>query len=315
MVATTLTDARRKLGWAVGGYQVLVAQAGTNTTLQAGWLPSTAKPATAYAYEWVYCPDSVAPKLAQVTQSGLDTVTGTLTVDRFFGTAVALNTVFELSSRLPPGRDSGVGSVTNEADVLSLNDCVNLALRHILVDDTEVLLPLVNTQRIYSLADWPWLDRADRLREVRQPDALSINYLPTSRIWEFHAGARYATLRFRQPFRFSSGSYSVKLDVRRPADTLIQVAGIWGDSTVGLVNESDACAVDLNSIETVGLAFAYRALRDRYTGSARARYADLYVDQLHQARRVHGYDHSNDIDPSVPAGPAAVAPTPEGAMA
>lgn len=245
----------------------------------------------------MFVPGLTAPRQRRVTGGGLAATTGTLTVDAAFGAAVGNGTVFELSPRLPAVHESAA-SVGN-APYASLQGCLNEALKHLLVPDDQLSLALVTQQRDYSLAAWPWLDRAARLVDVRALDALGTTYVPTHHQWEVREGGRGATLHFRQPFRFSSGSYSLRLDVLRPADTLIRVGGSWGDSTVGLVSESDECAVEEKDLTIVALAFAYRALRDRSSGATKAWYAGLYEEQVRMARGVRNYDTSADIDPTV----------------
>lgn len=302
-LSTRLDTARRKLGQELGPYGVFTASGGSTTTLHSNALfQSSELPADFQAYVWAYVPTSAQPRLRRIKRDGLDAAAGILTVDGIFGTPVSAGMVFELSSKLPPAREP-VANI-GEATWLGLNEAANLALRHILVPDDALELALVTNQRDYSLSTWSWLDREDRLVDVRQLDALGTTYVPTPHTWEFREGARGSTLRLLQPFRFSSGAYSVKLDVLRPADTLIKVGGTWGDSTVGLVNESDEAGADLNQIIPVALAFCYRALRDRSRGLSANTYATLYERQVREARRVRNYDHTNDIDPSIPREPA-----------
>jgi hypothetical protein len=136
-------------------------------------------------------------------------------------------------------------------------------------------------------------------------DALGQTYVSTRHTFELRTTGKGPTLVFHEPFRFSSGSYSAHLVVRRPADTLIKFSGgSWLESTVGLVNETDEIGVELDQLIPVALAYAYRALRDTSTGPTRVTYEALYRAQVAQARKVHNYDHSNDMDPSVPTATA-----------
>jgi len=132
--------------------------------------------------------------------------------------------------------------------------------------------------------------------------------VPTWRDWELIEDVDGYILRFRQAFTFSSGNPTVELDTRRPSDTLVRVSGgAWTASTVGLVNETDEIGPDLNALIACAKPFAYQALRESRVGSARARYEALYQQAIVEARRAYGYDHSNDIDPTVPAERAAPA--------
>jgi hypothetical protein len=301
-VSTTLVAARRKLAQELGGFGVFTATGGSSTTLVcAAAFQSTELPASNLAYAWVYVPGGTGAKQRRVKAGGLDPATGTITVDAAFGASIANGTVFELHSRLPavrePVADQGV------ANVLGVQECLNLALRHILVEDDTLSLALVNLQRDYSLSSWAWLDRAERLLQVREPTADGAAYEPIWRTYEFREGVAGNTLHFPRPYRFSSGSYSVKLVALRPGDTKIKVGGVWGDSTTGYANETDEAGPDLNALVTVGKAFAYQTLRDARRGTDK--YAALYAQWVQMARMVRGYDHSNEIDSTVPTEAAA----------
>jgi hypothetical protein len=306
-MSTTRTAARQAVAGELGGYapgQVLGVATASTLPMPSSVL-STELPNTALAYQWALVPSMIAVGLAQarITQTGLNGATGVVTLEHPLGGIPANGALVELHSKLPP-----IGGTQRQGGLLSVDECVNLALRHLLVpDDTGVTLTLVSGQQDYSLTPWQWLDRPSRLVDVRQPNALGTSYVPTHHRWELRESGRGPTLHFPNPYRFTSGSYSVRLDVRRPGDTLIRVGGTWGDSTVGLVNETDAASPDLNTIVTAALPFCYRTLRDNAAPSARAKYADLYGPSVADARRLRLWDSDRDPFSDVPSEQPAAA--------
>lgn len=300
--------ARRELGRQLGPYGVYTATSGSTRGFTcASGFESSVLPTDNQAYVWAFVPAAIAPRLRRVTATGVDGSLSSLTFDGTLGSAIANGTIVELSPKMPPVHESSAR--VGAAPYFSLQGALNLALRHLLTDDdTGVTLALVSGQRDYSLATWPWLDREERIVDVRVLDVMGTSYVPTSKRWELRPNGRGgATLHFVEPYRFPSGSYTARLVVRRPADTTIEVGGSWGDSTVGLVNESDEAPVELDQLIPVALAAALRSLRDRSTGAIQARYDERYQQQLAVARGVHNYDHSNDLEGARPAPPTPVA--------
>lgn len=294
-MTVTLTAARRELGRRIGRYGVFTATGGSTTTLiSASALLGSALPTDARAYSYVFVPGGTAPRQSRVTATGLDPATGTLTVDGAFGAAVANGTVFEVSPKLPPISDA-------EEMGPSLHDCLNQALQHLLVrhDIQRLLAPDTND---FSIAQ-DWLDRPERLLDVRTPNATGATALPSWRTWELREDAGGTVLHFSDPFRYSSGTYYATLVTLRPAHTWINDA----DSTVGFSAEADTADVQLQDLIDVALVFAFDALRKSRSGAATGRYQELYETQVGIARKARGYDRTNEIDASVPVDPAAVA--------
>ena len=295
----TYQTARRALAQEIGRYGSFTAVGGSTSTLICPTaFQSTELPTSALANAWIFLPAEDGARQRRVKADGLDASTGTITVDAAFGSAVASGDNFEVHGRLPAERQ--VTDSIGAAPIMGLKECLNAALRHLLVPDDGLSLSLVHLARDYSLSSWPWLDRKERLVDVREPNADGRTYRPLSRYWELREGVAENTLHIPQPYRITSGSHSLRLVALRPADTKIAVAGTWGDSTAGLVNETDQFGPDLNAVVTVALVFAYKALWAR-GGPMKATYARLYAAQLREARKVRNYDLSNDIDPTVPA--------------
>lgn len=309
---TTLVAARADLGRQLGGFGRFTPTGGTTTTVTcSAAFASSELPASALAYAWIYVPDSAAPRQRRVAKDGLNTASGTITVEAQFGTDIDQQ-VFEVHTKLPAIQDNSADN--GQTTTMGLKEILNLSARQILVRQDDYELTLVNGQRDYDLP--VWLDRDSRLLDVLQPNAFDNGWVRAADLghdWELREGGTGNVLRFNAPYRFSTGTHVVHLVVDRPGDTLVKLSGSpdWTDSTVGLDDELDEVAIDKNALSTVGLALCYRTLRDARKGGSAQRWDDLYRLQLPFARRVKGYDHSNDIDPTVAAPqPAAPAPSP-----
>lgn len=294
MSTTYLTNARRAVAAELGPFGVYSASGGSTTTAISGNAFSSSElPTDALAYAWVFVPSISGIRQRRITATGLNGSTGTITLDAALGTAIANGTTFEILTRLPAAREQSAG--VGQAWLLGVHEAINLALRHCLIED-YISLTLVNGQYDYSLTP-AWLDRPSRLVDVLQPNVLGTTYVSTQRTYEMRKDGSSQSLHFRQPFRISSGSYTLSLKVKRPADTLIAGA----DSTVGLVAETDYCELDLNTIVLGALVFCYDALRKSRQGADRAKHQGLYEEHLRAFRRSPFYDAENEIDPSVPA--------------
>jgi hypothetical protein len=288
---------RRKLAQEIGPFGAFTASnalASTTYAECAGAFDSTELPSSAFAYEWFLRTGSTNVAQRRIKKDGLNSGAGRITFDGPLDTAIEFGTTFELFGRLPATTSQTAGGT---AVVMGLLECLNEALRHILVKD---IVSLTITSGTYDFLLPTWLDSADRLLEIREPNALGTGRTRVWRPWRLDEQVDGNILHFDSPWHFSSGTSSLELHVLRPASTRIQVAGNWTDSTVGLANDSDVCGSDENAIVTVAKVAAYRTLRETRTGADRKRYAELYVAQVQEARRVYLYDHRNDIDPSVP---------------
>jgi hypothetical protein len=301
-VAEFLVTYRRRLGQELGRFGVFTAQGGSTTTaICTTAFASSVLPTDNQAYVWFYVPTAVVPRLKQVTLAGLDSTTGTLTFSGDLGTAVANGTVFELSAGLPPAREGGASNL-GMADQIGLNECINLALDHILIEDDSPTLTLADGQYDYAVsATWPWLDRPERLLDVRVLNAIGTTYKSTEKTWELRGGPGTRVLHFFEPFSIPSGTFSAKLVTRRPAKTRIAVSSVWGNSTVGLVNESDQAEPDVQTVIDTAKVFAYESMRNYTRGTAAERYAALYERQLAMVRQLPSYDQTNDIGGSRPS--------------
>lgn len=299
----TTTAHRQDLLKALGGDPSGVyttTSAGSTSTLISTQFKSTLLPADYLDGCWVFVPTATAPRQRRMPKSGLTVASGTLTVDDVFGSAIGSGVDFEVSARLPLVNEGPAGMGGS-----SLMGCLNLGLGHLWVPGAETLA-LVTGQNAYSLASWAYIDRPERLVGVRQTGADGTSRIPTTRSWELRGDPDDAgyEIHFAQPFVFT-GSQSVYLVTRQPADRKIRVGGTWtlvADGR-GLSAESDESGVDLTTATTAALVFCYRALATR-PGPQQQLYRELYADQLAEARRLRFWDHTRDtLEPRPQAAP------------
>lgn len=284
----TLTVYRQKLAEALGGaFGVFTATGGSNTTLVCpGAFAESILPTSALAYAWIYVPGATFPKQRRVTATGLNAGSGTITVDGAFGAPVANGSVFEVHGLFPAMREASADSGMTSRP--GLRELINQALRMILVPDV-LSITLQTNQRDYALGAYPWLDRPERIVALREPNLDATTTRPSWRHWELREDVDGQILHVPQPWRFSSGSYVASLQVLRPADTKIRASGVWGDSTVGLVNDPDEAGPDIQAVVTVAAALAYRWLAAR-GGARAAAYGALYEATMATAAKIRYFD-------------------------
>lgn len=278
--------------------------AGSTTTLVCtDAFKSSAVPASHLPFAWIHVPTATAPKERRVPQTGLDPTTGTITVDAAYGSSIGSSTEFEVCN-LMPLIDSG-----NKSAGLSVNQCINLALRHLTVPDL-LDVPTVAGAQSYSLATYAeWLDSIERLDPMSggpiwDPARASGWPKMPSRIhnWRLSFDGGTPTLHFLEKAYPRSG-FIFQIAVKRPAYTLIS----GSESTVGLAADTDTTIANRNDVVTAALVFAYKALAEGRGGWVSGEYADKYVTQLADARRLLAWDHSRDQLPAQAAAPQGAA--------
>lgn len=295
-MSVNLRVLRRALARALGAPPWFVASTGdTSSLVCAAPFKSTELPTSELAYAWIFCPDGAAPRQRRVKANGLDPTVGRITVDDVFGAAVTTGTVFEVHPKLPAISEQMATS--GEANIPSLHDALNDALKHIKVEDDSQTITLVNSQRSYSTAAIVGLDRKERLIDVRVLDAVSGAYVSTWHDYEFRESAAGNTLFFPKPFRFSGGPYTAQIVTWRPANTVVNgVTNLYG-----MAAEADTVAPEEKDILPGALAFCYHTLVTRAVGPARANYERLELFWRGEERKVRNFDASMDITTVAPA--------------
>lgn len=244
---------------------------------------------------WLFAPGSLEPRQRRI--ASVNTSTGTALLDGPLGSSFAGGGIaFELHSRLP-------GKSDNSVALTSVDDCVQTALQHI-SPPRVITLDLVSGQQDYGVPEW--FDRPERLVEVREPNATNGTMLVSPRTWSYRSTAGGTnSLHVDAPYRFAHGSFSIEVEARAPADTLINGA----ESSTGLVAEDDWATPPIVDVVEVALVYAYEALALSEEGALSERYARLVDAQLAEAQKVRWYDRFNPIVPNrALVGGAAQAP-------
>lgn len=180
--------------------------------------------------------------------SGSDQKVGVLIFERALQAVLAANQVFEVHTRLP---------VTDADGLPGLHSCLNRALRTLRIPD-RISISGVSNQYRYDLSAYPWLTHQAQLAGTWDYEAISGMDpwgLPGRSRLRFDAQTQYLILDTPVPT-----GQTFYIDVYRPAYSWIKVSSTWANSTVGLVNESDEAAVDVNILTLVAAYFAAEAL-------------------------------------------------------
>ena len=282
----TRADYRRALGRELGGYGVFTSTSAGTTTQIFSALNSDQLPDSHLANAWLYVPSFGVPNQRRIKRDGL-AASGMITVESALSAAVASGAMFEIGSKLPPTGAWAEGWAGGRE--IGLNECVNLALRHLLVPDV-LTTQIVNGQTSYPLTTWEsWLDRPGRLVDVREPSVFSgWPARPLWRGWLPRADAGRLSIELDTPYPATIGSLT--LDVLRPAHTLINDV----EATLGLQAEADTAKALVDDVVTVGLVYAYRALAASRNG---AEYERKALQQEERARALLAFDRTTEFTP------------------
>jgi hypothetical protein len=176
-----------------------------------------------------------------VLSTGGATVVGKVTCSRNFGAVLPVATTVEIHQKAP---------VLDELGTVGLHTWINKALQLQDVADTLTIAGVSNQYR-YSLAAYPWITQEQQLIAVRGPEYVSgmdSDMLPGAGRIRIDADVPY--LIIETPVTTGQSFY---IDIYRPRSSWIKVGGTWGESTVGLVNETDEATADL--YPTVNIAW------------------------------------------------------------
>ena len=296
----TLLTLRRALAYALDDLGAYVLASGSTTTAVSNGLKNSATNASVNRYDgrWVYVATGVqAGQQGRVKTGGYAPSTGTLTMVTTWGAPTTGDTI-ELTSLFP----CAASSTTAPGEDVSYRTLINRALSRLLLPDDTITLQ-ITTSQTYSLAAYPWLDRDERLIEVREPGPTGGLDVPAA--WRRPAlrtiGAT-AYVILDAPFG-AGATGNLTLIVKRTADTLINGA----ESTVGLALDTDTAEATVDDVVTVGLLEAYRALMARGSVAPAGAWSAKFAGQLAECRRLRYWDRSSEV--------TAPAPEPVGATA
>ena len=243
------------------------------STIVADTLADSEKPANAFDGWYIYGLESpILGQQRRVAKGTFVNSTGQLTMSRNWSTPVSSGTDLELLTPLPAVSQDGSPG---------WRELINEALKTCWFLD-RLSIAGVTSQLVYSLTSYAWLTRRDQIGPLYGPITSASDEIPLR--WSGAARLRLDAdtpkLELATPVETGQTFF---LDVLRPADTWIKVSGTWGDSTVGLVNESDEALPDESLVACVATAYAARALANLADPTERKVWEALYSDRLKAA--------------------------------
>lgn len=185
----------------------------------------------------------------KLANGAFDGSLGALAMDYPYSAALEAGTAYEIAV-LPAKSYQGV---------TGLNDAINEALEELPVVDV-VQVTTVADQVVYSLAGYPWPVKSVTRLFYPRTSTSDERRREAPKTWEFIPDAENPTLQFTS-VPFNAGDV-FEVELLRPATSRIRTSGVWGDSTVGLVNESDQALYDAATVvrEARPIALRYMAL-------------------------------------------------------
>lgn len=307
-MTTTLTQARRDLAGALGGYQLIrsgvqygmptsttylgiatgadarrlivssdladLDSAGTGSDTDAAWYNGgfayllNTVPEQRRVSNQSYDPNQAADTVVDQTTTGY--YVGVASMARPLATAVTAGTPIELHTMLPPlDWDKGEG----------LHKCINRALMAMPME-FSVSVTGAGTKLVSLGSTIPWLYRQDQFigcyDKAADSDTLGIPHrgIDLERPFEFSGN----TVQLVSDYAFTSGDvFTLKL--WRPVGTWIAVSNVWADSTVGLVNETDQCFADPKIVELCATYYAYKTLSRVHRGVGQGAYYEKLMSE------------------------------------
>lgn len=213
----------------------------------------------AYHGGWLYATSgNVAGQQGRIALNGFDPTTGTFTTTSVFSTTPASGVVWLYSATMPVIRNQGRSGI---------REAINQGLAAITYRD-EIVMTGVANQYAYALSSLPWLGEFGRIVDVLDPPVFAgANPEPTWRSWNVRYDASAPYLELGAPYNAGD---AFRLVVRRGANTFIKAAGVWTDTTAGLVNDTDEADVEEQVLKVFALWKAYSALARQGTPQERA---------------------------------------------
>lgn len=217
-----------------------------------------------------------------------DPETGGLEAGNPFAVAIQSAVEVEVTGMLPA---VSYGGTPGWREVL------NQALGYLSYRD-EVAQTITAGQADYSAP--VWMDRPSRFLRVLEPPAA--NGFPYEERpaagWHFVEDAEAPKLRTIMPFEEAGGA-TFTIVGQRPGYSRVRTSGTWGDSLVGLVNESDEVPIETRQVVDAALVFAYCLFAHHETDPQQAaEWKRLYAEQLTVARGLAFWDETGQEMPN-----------------
>lgn len=270
-----------------------VTSAGLSTVTIANISTTQATASTeAYNEAWVFAlaTGAASGQQRRVNTNGYTGATGALQLNVNWSLIPSVNDPVKITRLLPCTQQTGQPHT-------SYLTCMNRGLGKLLVRDRVPLA--ITTSESYALTTWAaWLDRPERLLRVYEPSPTGgARTVPCDwRTPRLVPDAGGPTLELDAPFSTASGN--LILEVLRPANSNVAVAGVWAESTVGLVNESDVVDVSLEEAVMVARVEVFRVLMTRRDGERpRIDLDAAYETALQAARELPLYEFGMRAQP------------------
>lgn len=185
-----------------------------------------------------YVQNVTASTVLTVTGTAATALVGYLILNRPLMTALQPNTVFE-SHRWP---------VRDDDRRKGLHTAINEALTRLFVPDRLSVTGLGSTVNRYTLAAYPWITDEMQLVEAQGEETVSgLDAYPLS-------GGSMIRLDGDTPYLITGSGVAAgtvfTIDVMRPRSSWIKRGGTWGESTVGLQDDTDECTGSAGRIVT-----------------------------------------------------------------
>jgi hypothetical protein len=284
----SLLNLRRLLSERLGGYGFFTTtQESTLTTnLTSSELVGSDDDASAYDRAWVF-PSSgdVSGEQRRVSDNGYDLATGTLTVTRQFSSLPSSGSEIEIHTRLPAVKMNRIPG---------LHDIINQTLS-VLWTIQRVDFPTSTSESFTLTPDW--LVKTGQVLDVFKPSSTDYRPYSVGNAYTFHYNAETPFLQGPQ-----NDEEGWEMELVRPGNTWIKVAGVWQESTTGLVNDTDECLFVPQVVIPIAMYFAFDAL-SRSPWESDAQRAYWAKEAIRQS--IIAYSIKQNYTPEVDTSPAA----------
>lgn len=309
-MSTTLLQAMQALAVALDDEGTYAVSSSTSTAVTVGGLGTSTTGASTRRYDARYLALVSGTGTGQqrtIKHDSFVPSTGVVTISTGWNITPSANDLVMLTG-LFPVFESGSGAAGAGEDT-SYRQIINRACAKLLIPDR--VLVAISTSDSYNLgATWPWLDRPERLnREVpggwlKEPAPIS-GRRPVSAMWRGPSpvfDGNSLLLELNAPFGASGGSLT--LEVLRPVNTWVNTGGTWAEAapTTGLVNASDAVAIDVDDIVTAGMREVSLVLMNRNkAGRPSGNWAESFAFWDGACKKLRYWDHTLDLPAAAPA--------------
>lgn len=287
---TTLLTLWQALAYALDDLETATLSGGSTTTaVSASWInAATGVTSNLYEGRWLcnLTKGTQSRVYSYVPGTGTQNVTPAVTANAASDSA-AVTSLFPV---LPsPGAETDYRTITNRA-------------ANRMVTTPTVTIP-VTTSDAYDMTAYPSLRRSEQLIEVREPSPISgRSAVRSDRHWNLTPGPP-ATLQNERPFL--SASESLEVVWKRPAATWVGVSGVYAESTVGLVAQTDEIDVQVEDWLPFALEEALTVAIARAPGRPNAEWARLLADARADIAASPYLDRSQQPVPAAAPGQAA----------